>query len=246
MYGMWCEIGYKLKTSAVALGALFFPKKCIACGAAGDDVEGMLCTRCRDDIPLTYQWGWKDNPAERRLQEKTPVKAVCSLFFYRHDDGYSNLVKQLKYGAKTSIGLIYGETLGKMMAESGRFGHIQAIAPVPLHFFKQWQRGYNQSEYIARGIAKGLGLARSAIIPDLAVRRRYTRTQTRVGSADRAANVAGAFSLNAKAAAQLHSEGIEEILIVDDVLTTGATLASCIAALSGEFSLSAATLASVE
>ena len=148
---------------------------------------------------------------------------------------------------------------------------IEAIVPVPLHPLRHWKRGYNQAEVIARGIAEGfdgrrsvcfgqtrrrlLSFARSKqsgvgeaipVVTDLLRRARYTRTQTKLSAEEKQRNVAGAFVLRPQAVARLQAQGIRHLLIVDDVLTTGATLSEAIKPLLPHFRVSVATIAFVE
>ena len=115
---------------------------------------------------------------------------------------------------------------------------------MPLHPLKRWRRGFNQAEIIARGVAGALGGI--AVVPHLLRRRRYTSTQTRRSATSRRSNVSGAFAVNRRELARLQEAGVKHILIVDDVLTTGATLSECIRLLQGQFTVSAATLGFVE
>ena len=121
---------------------------------------------------------------------------------------------------------------------------MQAVVPVPLHWRKRWRRGFNQAEIIASGVAEKLG--GFLVEPNLLRRRRYTSTQTRRSATSRLSNVSGAFAVNPRELEKLRAAGITHILIVDDVLTTGATLSECIRLLQDHFTVSAATLGFVE
>ncbi|MBR3526514.1 MAG: ComF family protein [Bacteroidales bacterium] len=213
---------------------------CLVCGSKLDIGTRHICASCADDIPFTYFWGWEGNPAEQRLAG-AHVEQACSLFFYRRDSAYSRLIYEFKYGGDISLGRRMAGMLAGKMVEAGRFADIDAVVPVPLHPLKKFRRGFNQSDVIGRELAAALG---AAFEPKLIRRRRFTRTQTR--AADRRSNMAGAFSLNEKALQRLRAAGSFRILIVDDVLTTGSTIAAAASVLPSDFRLSAATLACVE
>jgi predicted amidophosphoribosyltransferase len=131
--------------------------------------------------------------------------------------------------------------LAGKMVDAGRFSGIDVVVPVPLHPLKKFRRGFNQSDIIGKELAAALG---AAFEPKLIRRRRFTTTQTR--AADRRSNMAGAFAVNVKVLRRLQASGVARILLVDDVLTTGSTLAAAATVLPPDFRLSAATLACVE
>jgi ComF family protein len=172
------------------------------------------------------------------------VHNAAALFFYRHDSPYCEIVRQFKYGRRESLGLWAARLLGGYLAAGGLYCDVQAVVPVPLHPLKRWKRGFNQAEIIARGVAEGLGGI--LVVPHLLRRRRYTSTQTRRSAISRRSNVSGAFAVNPRELGKLRVAGITHILIVDDVLTTGATLSECIRLLQDHFTVSAATLGFVE
>ncbi|MCF0165204.1 MAG: ComF family protein [Bacteroidales bacterium] len=226
-----------------ALRNLIFPRKCIVCDALLDEDEQFLCGDCRFDIPLTYFWFWSDNPAKLRVSRFFPVTDVVALFFYRHESGYADILHKIKYEGNIRLGHEMGRLLGKEMAESGNFSDIQAIVPVPLHFARRFRRGYNQAEIIAGGVARELGIP---VLTDLLIRKHRTKTQVKLSPNERFANVAQAFCVNQKALARYRQKGISHIIIFDDVLTTGATIAAAAAPLTASFEITAVSLAAVE
>ena len=269
--GFWTELGYALR----ALADLLMPRRCLVCGEpletlpAGADRRSLaahLCPACAEDLPETFFWSWADNPAEEQLWHRVGIIHAASLYFYRQGSEYTRLVQAVKYEGNLRLGRVLGRELGLRMAAAGRFSApivdalgesipgIQAIVPVPLHPLRRWKRGYNQAEVIARGLAEGLAGGDSdragerplPIVTNLLRRARYTRTQTRLSADEKQRNVAGAFVLRPSAAARLQAAGIRHLLIVDDVITTGATLSEAIKPLLPHFRVSVATIAFVE
>ena len=254
-YRLWREVVCRLRQALLGLRDLFFVRSCVVCGDElrseedlhGDaiaDGGGHICRRCMEDIPLTYFWNYSENAAMDTLAGRCHVYNAASLFFYRQDSGYCDIVRRCKYGGDVALGYWAGALLGRYLAAGGLYGDVQAIVPVPLHPLKRFKRGFNQSEVVARGIATGLGGVR--VETRLLYRRRYTSTQTRKSLAERGRNVSGAFGVRRKALERLRAEGVRHIMVVDDVLTTGATLSACIKVLEDTFTVSAATLGFVE
>lgn len=241
---LWCRIGCGLRLSLVGLRDLFFVRECAVCGAKLDSGERHLCPACIEDIPLTYFWNYSENGAMETLGGRCHVYNAAALFFYRHDSRYCEIVRQFKYGGDTALGLWSAHLLGDYLAAGGLYAGVQAVVPVPLHWRKRWKRGFNQAEVIARGIAESLG--NLPVSPYLLRRLRYTSTQTRKRAEQRASNVSGAFALNVREAERLMAAGVKHVLLVDDVVTTGATLAACVRLLEPCFTVSVATLGFVE
>lgn len=220
---------------------LCFPKVCAVCGRTLNYHEQHFCLECYADMPLTYFWSVADNPAERVFWGRCKVERVYSLFYYT--ENWRKPVHLLKYKGNTPIGLYLGEMLGGMIplpCESP----IDYIVPVPLHWRKKMKRGYNQAQIIARGVQKALATAE--ILPNLLCRRSFTKTQTAKDRLERWHNVKDAFEPNPKCK-RVPPEG-SHILLVDDVLTTGASLEACASILVEHYGcrVSIATLAYVE
>lgn len=227
---------------------LLFPKECAVCGRVLNYHEQHFCLECFADMPLTYFWSVKENPAERVFWGRTRVERVYSLFYYTNN--WRTPVHLLKYKGNILVGKYLGKMLGEKIAHSTGFDiPIDYIVPVPLHWRKKMKRGYNQSEIIAKGIVVGLaasGAKVPEVLPNLLKRASFTSTQTAKDRLERWHNVSSAFHFNPKCRT-LPTPG-SHILLVDDVLTTGATLEACAAILVEELGcrVSIATLAYVE
>lgn len=204
-----------------SLTSLLFPPRCIVCGdKTGNEAQG-ICSSCYFRIPLTYSWNADkgDNPTRRLLEGMVPLVQASSFYFYVDGSPWRRLVHRFKYGGEWRIALTMGRWYGSELKATGFYDDVDIVVPVPLHRKKQMLRGYNQSQYIAEGIARELG--REVVAS--AVRRVHNNPpQARSHAHDRWDNVEGIFAV--RRAEPLRGR---HILLVDDVLTTGATLSSC-------------------
>lgn len=238
----------KLKTSLTALSDFLLPRVCIVCGRMLIPSETHICMECLEDLPLTRFENQSRNPMADMLNAALPDEDryayATALFFYSPGSGYDNITKSLKYKANFSAGKFFAGMLGERLARSPLYADVDAVVCVPLHRLRKWRRGYNQAEIIGRCIAGELGVP---LLADAMERGRRTDTQTRHNAEERRANLAGVFRVNGK---RLAGKAFRHILIVDDVFTTGATLASCLQTLRKEVGkdvrLSAVSLAYVE
>jgi ComF family protein len=219
---------------------LFFPQVCPVCGVLLVGGESHICLKCLSDLPLSYFWSWRDNPAEVLIRERVELVAAASLIFYRRESRWRSVIHKFKYSSQISLGKYLSKILGRRMAESHAFSQIDLIVPVPLHPIKRWMRGFNQASVIAKALSAELG---KPVVEGVLVRSRYSSTQTTKDRSSRQRSVKGAFSVkDPKRFNGMH------ILLVDDVLTTGATIEACgLEIIKAEGArLSVATLAFVE
>ena len=234
-------LNHLLSLSVQGLRELFFPRKCVVCGRFLEMEERDVCASCLEGLPMTYQWDIVQNAAFERLARRFEVQDAASLFFFRTESDYRSILYGIKYGNRRQLAVRMGELLGRQMAASRMFRGCQAVVPVPLYPLRRWKRGYNQAELIARGVAQAMGLP---VETKLLRRRRNTKTQTKLHGAAKTKNVQGAFAVDLRCAADLQQQGIRHILLIDDTLTTGSTLAACATPLlAANFEISCATLA---
>lgn len=228
----YCNDMSKVKEYIAAAADLFFPRVCIACGEPLH-TDGHLCPDCSKDVPLTRFWKLRENPMaesfneliQRSMGQDTkyqPYGYAVALFYYK--GGFREITKSLKYRRGFRVGRHFARELGKKLKESPLFADVDLVVPVPLHWMRRWRRGYNQAEIIAREVAGVLGVPSDA---KLLRRARRTTTQTHLDAAGRARNVAGAFRARRFPLQSAASPGPRHILLVDDVFTTGATVAAC-------------------
>ena len=221
--------------------SLLFPRCCVVCGSPLSRGEECLCTCCNINLPRTGFHLRKDNPVECLFWGRIPgLKRASSFLFYRKGSDFRRILHMLKYGGYKELGEVMGRYMSAELSSGEFFDGVDMIIPVPLHRKKQKLRGYNQSEWIARGIASVTGIPLCA---ECMIREKNTETQTRKSTFERWENVEGIFRL----CDTVHFEG-KHVLFVDDVLTTGATTVACASAFAGvsEIRISVLTLAVAE
>lgn len=198
---------------------LFYPDLCLACSRHLSATDDVLCLRCLYYLPQTRYHLEPENPFTERFWGRLRLERGAALFHYVKGGRVQQLIHRFKYNGKREVGLRLGAFYGRQLRASPHFQGVELIIPVPLHPRKQHRRGYNQSELLARGLSQTMGIPWRS---DLLERVAFTTTQTRKSRLDRLENVQNAFRLSAPAAL----EG-RHVLLVDDVMTTGATLEAC-------------------
>lgn len=216
---------YSMKNWFDAFLSLFFPHCCIVCGRPLAKGEEILCTHCNINLPRTELHRHKDNVVEQLFWGKMPLERATAYLYYRKGSDYRPILHRLKYGGQKKIGEVMGRYMAAELLTYSFFTGIDVIIPVPLHKKKQRLRGYNQSEWIAQGVSAATGIP---IDIQSVLRSKNTETQTRKTTFERWENVAQIFTLQ-------HPEQLtgKHILIIDDVLTTGATTVACASAFDG-------------
>ena len=199
--------------------ALFFPRLCIACEQPLPKSEHCLCLNCQLTLPETHFHETTPNTFTARFDGRVRLEAAAALYFFTQKSRTQHLVHQIKYNDKREAAVELGRVLGKKLAHSAVFQGIDCIVPVPMHPTKQRWRGYNQAEMFADGLSDSMNVD----VNTTALQKvKMTISQTKMNRLERLANAQEVFELtNPKALTG------KNILIVDDVMTSGATLESC-------------------
>ncbi|MGZ3882249.1 MAG: ComF family protein [Flavisolibacter sp.] len=208
-----------LKEIRDSLLHLAFPHVCEGCGTDRLQDDHLLCLHCLSSLPNTNFCQHSNNPVEKIFWGRIPVFSATAQFFFTKESMMQHLVHQLKYKGNKEMGIYLGELMGWSLFESGRFTCIDVLIPLPLHKSKQRLRGYNQSTLLCQGIAKVL---EKPVLTEVVSRTEETESQTRKNRIERWENMQGKFKLTDASAI----EGLN-VLLVDDVITTGATLEAC-------------------
>jgi len=203
--------------------SLFFPEVCAACGTNLIANESVICSSCIYHLPYTNFHLLTDNNVARQFWGRVPFTSCGSYLFFTKRSKVQGLMHQLKYNNRPEVGFKLGEMYGIQLKSSALFIAPDLIVPVPLHPSRYKKRGYNQSEHFANGLASKLNVP---VATHLLKRLISTETQTKKSRFVRYENMQNVFgTVNGEQIAGKH------LLLVDDIITTGATIESCANAL---------------
>ncbi len=197
---------------------LFYPHTCIGCGSDVLGDENFLCLECLNDLPHTNFAMHKNNPVEKLFWGRIALASAMSEFYFSKGSMIQNMIHEFKYRGNKKAGKYFGNLMGKSLLNSTRF-NIDIIVPLPLFERKEKARGFNQAEILCNGISEILN---KPVLSKNVIRKIATETQTKKHRLERWKNVEGIFQV--KSADQLEGK---QILLVDDVITTGATIDAC-------------------
>jgi len=204
-----------LKTILADTTHLFYPHTCTGCGSDVLAEDNLLCARCFVDLPVTNYAAHANNPVEKIFWGRIPLVAAHSEYYFAKESLIQHLVHQLKYKGNKEIGFFLGELMAKSLLKSQRFNTIDGLVPLPLFPDRERKRGYNQAAIICDGMSEVMNVP---VLNNVLIRQRFTETQTRKHRTERWENVDGSFGVaNEKLIKGKH------LLLVDDVVTTGAT-----------------------
>ena len=232
------SMGQLVATLGQGVRELLYPQLCCTCEGRIESGTRFVCLSCRSTLATLDLHTLVDNELTDRFWGRIPVTRGASLLPYAKSLPSQGLIWKLKYDSRPDIGVKLGGWLGSLISDAvDVFGGIDAIIPVPLHPLRHGQRGYNQAERIAYGLGNSLEVP---VWADATLRQRNTSTQTRKSSFERLENMENVFQLSPK-----HDVAGKRVLLVDDVMTTGATLEALgrVIAAGGASELKIATLA---
>ena len=209
------------KNLVVPLRDFIYPPVCFTCDQRLSGEESRVCASCWNSLERLRS----DDPTEIEMRKKFKSEGVVrnfvSCYLFEKKGKMQEIVQLLKYGGIRSFGVRLGEEIGARIQENSEFLASDYLIPVPLHTLKRRERGYNQSEYLCRGISERTGIP---VHTSLILRIRNTESQTHLNIEQRQENVGGAFAINPK---QRMSVQGKSFIIVDDVITTGSTINAC-------------------
>jgi ComF family protein len=199
--------------------SLFYPRYCLGCYGALVKGEEMVCTECMVEMPQTGFHLDYENPLKKRLSVRIPLQYGMALFRFTKSGSVQGLLHTLKYKSQPEVGIALGKLYGEKLVAAGLHREFDLIIPIPLHSARRRKRGYNQSAKFAEGLSEKLHIPFS---DNLVLRKIKTETQTRKSKLSRWENVREVFEVS-------DTQAIvnKRVLLVDDVVTTGATIEAC-------------------
>jgi ComF family protein len=208
-----------LRDLAAGFLHLLYPRLCVACQSEIPSGEDCFCLKCRLKLQASDMYRQPDNEFTRRFWGRLPLQAGAAQYYFTRKSAIQKALHALKYRNQPDIGLQLGRRFGRLLTTAPGFSEVQLIVPVPLHPLRERLRGYNQSQMFGQGLAETMQVP---IAPRALARRRHTHTQTRKKRLDRFDNMQSIFYVQEPAVLQG-----KHVLLVDDILTTGATLEMC-------------------
>lgn len=198
---------------------LFFPHVCEGCGTDILNNNTILCAACHEKLPETNFLANNNNLVEQKFYGQLQIEAAGAAYYFTKEGMLQHLIKQLKYRNNKEIGLYLGRQLGNFLAQADRFSSVDVIVPLPLNPKKEKKRGYNQAAVIAEGINS---VWEKPVNTKAVARKIFTETQTHKDRISRWQSMRNVFDVKNTSALTG-----KNILLVDDIITTGATLEAC-------------------
>lgn len=200
---------------------VLYPSVCFTCDSVLSEPEERICSRCWQSFTQLRQEDLTWIQMSERFSRAGVVDDFVSCYLFEKEGPLQDVIHKLKYSGMKSLGLQLGADIGARIASHPKLSSADMLVPVPLHRTKQRERGYNQCEYLCRGITRVSAIPYAT---GLLCRAKYTETQTQLNLEDRRANVGDAFALRPHAGYAI--KGMK-LIIIDDVITTGSTISAC-------------------
>jgi ComF family protein len=194
------------------------PRFCFSCSRKLSSNEEVVCPECISKIKLVTQ-DHLQHEFDRKFKEKKIITGFTSLYLFEKDKELQHIIHSLKYNQRFLVGYFLGKELGNALKPVILNWNIDIIVPIPLHHLKKAERGYNQSFYIAKGLSV---VTKLPINNRIIKRKKFTQSQTTMNLKERQENINGAFTIKSK-----NKLSGKNILLIDDVITTGATTSEC-------------------
>jgi ComF family protein len=198
---------------------LVFPQVCVGCGSDLINDNNKLCLHCHDVLPQTSFHLHSNNPVEKLFWGRLPITYATAQYYFSKGSLVQHLMHRFKYKGDKELGLFLGRLIGYQLNDTNRFKEIDALVPLPLFPSKERKRGYNQATLLCEGISDVL---KKPVLKDVVIRTMFTESQTKKNRIERWQNMEGRFQLVDEPAVKS-----KHILLIDDVITTGATLEAC-------------------
>lgn len=214
-----CVYYFFIDKMMINLLNLFFPPVCMACDSHLNDNEKHICTFCRNELPVTNFHLDINNAVAKRLYGRVNFINATSLLWFNKKGIVQHLIHNLKYKGHEEVGVFLGKWLGEELSEIKSYKNIDVVIPVPLHKSKLRKRGFNQADKFGREIAKSLSVEFNDTV---LVKTKATTTQVFKDRLKRILTHEADFSIS-----EHHSLKGKHILLVDDIITTGATIEAC-------------------
>lgn len=198
---------------------LIFPHLCEGCGTPNLPEEQFLCTSCFCELPETCFFQWENNPVERLFFGRLMVEVAGAQFYYSRNSLMRTLMHEFKYKGHINLGRYLGRVMARSISYSKRFDDVDVIIPVPLYLKKERKRGYNQAMVLAESVSTILS---KPVLTNVVYKQYDSESQTKKNRIERWNNAEGSYSVSQQALLEN-----KHILLIDDVVTTGATLEAC-------------------
>lgn len=198
-----------------------YPPVCLTCSQLLIDREARVCSICWNSFTLVDQSHPTWIQLKMKFDMESSVKDITSCYLFEKEGRLQEVIHLLKYRGMKTLGILLGRELGKKITTDPSFSGADYLVPIPLHKLKQRERGYNQSEYICKGVLAASGIP---VHDSIIHRKKYTQSQTKLNLQERIDNVGDAFEVNQRFKFLVPGKSF---ILIDDVITTGSTINAC-------------------